>query len=104
MKTYPATELKSYAEPVTPKDMKEGRVYFAVQFLDTDLLVPVLEPFIFIGWNLDGSDADLRFFQTLNRWWRACATPHVGPSHSISKRTAQMTANTFSSSNTRWKG
>jgi hypothetical protein len=63
VKTFPATELKPYAEPVSPQEMKEGRVYFALQFLDKDLLVPVLQPLVFLGYNLDGDDPDLRYFQ-----------------------------------------
>jgi hypothetical protein len=43
--------------------MKDGRVYFALQFLDRDLLVPVLYPLVFLGFNLDGNDPSLRFFQ-----------------------------------------
>jgi hypothetical protein len=63
VKIFPATELKPYAEPVSPNEMKEGRVYFALQFLDEELLVPVLQPLIFLGYNLDGEDPNLRYFQ-----------------------------------------
>lgn len=62
-KTFPATELKPYAEPVSPDGLKRGRVYFSLQYLDSDLLVPVLQPLIFLGYDLDGDDPRLRFFQ-----------------------------------------
>jgi hypothetical protein len=42
-------ELKDYAEPVLPDQLQEGKVYFAVIFLDQDGFVPSMEPRIFIG-------------------------------------------------------
>jgi hypothetical protein len=41
---FPARELKPYAEPVSPEALSEGRVYFAVQFIDGELLIPTVEP------------------------------------------------------------
>jgi hypothetical protein len=35
LKTIPATVLKPYAEPVSPTEMKEGCVYFALQYLES---------------------------------------------------------------------
>ena len=64
--TFPATQLKPYAEPVGPSAMKVGRVYFSVEFLDHDLLVPVLQPLIFLGFNLNGRNPSLRFFQNFD--------------------------------------
>lgn len=63
VKTFPATELMPYAEPVSPQEMQDGRVYFALQFLDRDLLVPHLYPLIFLGHDLDGESRNLRYFQ-----------------------------------------
>jgi hypothetical protein len=63
VKTFPATELISYAEPVLPRETHEGRVYFAVQFLDRDLLVRNLYPLIFLGHDLDSGSGNLRYFQ-----------------------------------------
>jgi hypothetical protein len=39
-------ELKDYAEPVLPDQLQEGKVYFAVVFLDKDGLVPSVEPYL----------------------------------------------------------
>ena len=63
VKTFPATELPPYGEPISPQEMQEGRVYFALQFLDRDGLVPHLYPLIFLGNDLDGDSKSLRFFQ-----------------------------------------
>ena len=67
-RTFPATKLKSYAKPVSGADMKQGRVYFALQFEDPDLLVPVLQPLIFLGYDLDGKNTNLRWFQDFDSY------------------------------------
>jgi hypothetical protein len=55
--------LKPYAEPVTSIDLKEGFTYFAVNFVDEDMLIPSLEPIVFVGRNLDPDDIDQVYFQ-----------------------------------------
>lgn len=62
IKTFPATELMPYAEPVEPNGMKQGRVYFALQYLDDAGLVPLLTPLIFVGY--DAEEPELRIFQS----------------------------------------
>jgi hypothetical protein len=52
-------ELKPYAEPVTPDTLKAGEVYFSVQFTDEDMLVPIMETWVFAGRNLDSEDVDV---------------------------------------------
>jgi hypothetical protein len=39
-------ELPNYAEPVTANELKIGETYFAVQYLDEDLLFPTVETLI----------------------------------------------------------
>ena len=56
-------ELKPYAEPVSPDDLVSDQVYFTVQFADEKLLVPIVEPLVFIGRNLEKGDSDLLYFQ-----------------------------------------
>ena len=63
VKTFAATDLKPYAEPVPSEELRQGQVYLALQFVDEDLLVPVLQPLLFLGWNLDGDEPRVRFFQ-----------------------------------------
>ncbi len=62
-KIFPATELKPFGEPVTPEQMKKGRVYFALHYLDEDMFVPIVHPMVFLGWNLAGDGPGLRYFQ-----------------------------------------
>lgn len=56
-------ELKAYAEPVPVEELKEGAVYFLVEFLDVDMHVPRMEPLIFLGRNLGEGDAGQLYFQ-----------------------------------------
>lgn len=56
-------ELKRYAEPVPPEELKDGETYFAVLFLDDDGLVPTLEPLVFIGRDLEPGDEGKLYFQ-----------------------------------------
>jgi hypothetical protein len=60
---FEARELKPYAEPVSPEELKIGETYFAVLFLDDDGLVPTLEPKIFIGRDLEPEDDGKLYFQ-----------------------------------------
>ena len=60
---FEARNLKSYAEPISKSDLKEGEVYFALQFADEDLLIPIMHPYVFVGTDLDEGDKDLFYFQ-----------------------------------------
>ena len=60
---FEARELKLSGEPVSPDDLREGDVYFGVLFLDDDGFVPVLEPKVFIGRDLDPGDKNRIYFQ-----------------------------------------
>jgi hypothetical protein len=51
-------ELKSYAEPVTASLLKEGEVYFSVLFADEDMLIPIMETWVFAGRRLDPEDTE----------------------------------------------
>ena len=66
IKVFPATELPPYGEPVSPDEMRVGQVYFSLHFLDKDLLVPCLQPLIFLGVDLDGENKNERYFQDFN--------------------------------------
>ena len=51
-------ELTPYSEPVTASLLKEGEVYFSVQFADEDMLVPIMETLVFAGRKLDPNDEE----------------------------------------------
>jgi hypothetical protein len=56
-------ELKLYSEPVSPEKLKTGETYFAVLFIDDSGHVPVLEPRVFIGRDLEPGDEGKFYFQ-----------------------------------------
>ncbi len=58
-----ARELKPYAEPVVLEKLITGNIYFAVQYSDRDLLIPIVRPLAYLGRNLDGASADIFYFQ-----------------------------------------
>lgn len=67
---FEARELKPYAEPVSPEDLRHGEVYFEVFFLDSKALVPTLEPRVFVGRDLEPGDVGKVYFQDFNSYAR----------------------------------
>jgi len=53
--------LKDYAEPVSAKILQVGTVYFSVQFADYEMLIPIVQPWIFLGPNLSAEKRGLYF-------------------------------------------
>lgn len=60
---FEARELKPYAEPVASKDLLVEAIYFSVQFVDDEMLIPELEPLVFIGRDLSPGDHGTLDFQ-----------------------------------------
>ena len=50
---FEARELKPYAEPVPPAELKEGSVYFAVNYVDEELKIPIMETLVLERKDLD---------------------------------------------------
>lgn len=59
-------ELKPYAEPVVAAELKENEIYFSVEYIDEQLLLPKLEPVLFIGRNLKPEDSGMVYFQDID--------------------------------------
>jgi hypothetical protein len=66
---FEARDLKPYAEPVSPLDLKVDTIYFAVNFVDDEMLIPVVEPRVYIGKDLDAEEAGL-YFQDVDSYRR----------------------------------
>lgn len=60
---FEARELKPHGEPVSSGDLREGEVYFSVQYEDEKMCIPIMEPLIFLGRELDGGHSEQLFFQ-----------------------------------------
>jgi hypothetical protein len=57
-------ELKPFAEPVPVSKLTQGSVYFSVGYIDDQLLMPTVEPLVYIGENLDAGDVGhVSYFQ-----------------------------------------
>ena len=64
---FEARDLKPYGEPVTADTLVAGEVYFSVQFVDRDGLVPIMETLVFIGRNIS-PDAQGLYFQDVESY------------------------------------
>lgn len=71
--------LKPYSEPVSASALVEGKVYFMVHFFDTQLLVPRLEPLVFLGRNLSPGDVARVYFQDYGSYQRGLRFEHINP-------------------------
>ena len=56
-------EVPTYSEPVSLGDLKDGQVYFSVQFVDESMLIPIVETLVFAGRDLDANDQGALHFQ-----------------------------------------
>ncbi|MCI0349984.1 MAG: hypothetical protein L0Z53_11220 [Acidobacteriales bacterium] len=65
---FEARELKPYAEPVSAEQLKVGEIYFSLQFHDEEMLIPILEPFVFLSRNLIPEAPDHLVFQTVESY------------------------------------
>jgi hypothetical protein len=50
-------------KPVRPGDLKENWVYFLLDYVDREFLIPTLQATIYIGRNLNKGDQGLIYFQ-----------------------------------------
>jgi hypothetical protein len=61
-------ELKPFAEPITVDELTEDSVYFLVNFVDDDMLIPQMETLVFIGKNLEDNDTNFFYFQDIDSY------------------------------------
>ena len=84
-------KLKSYAEPVSAVDLKEGGVYFSVQFADEKLLVPIVTPLVFLGKNLVQGDLDRFYFEIYESYLAGIRFPPAQPDEMYSFQSCSPT-------------
>ena len=60
---FDARDLTPWAAYVTTDQLNEGQIYFHVAFIDDEALIPILEPWVFIGHNLEAGDESKVYFQ-----------------------------------------
>lgn len=61
-------DLKPYSEPVLNAEIQEGAVYFAITFVDQEMLIPLVETLVFIGRNLEPGDIGKVYFQDVQSY------------------------------------
>lgn len=61
-------ELKSHAEPVSAAELKEGAIYFFVNFVDDKLLVPTMRTVVFVGRNFEPDEQGRVYFQDIDSY------------------------------------
>jgi hypothetical protein len=80
---FEARILKPYAEPVSAPDLQHGEVYFSLNYMDDDLLVPELIPLIYLGRNMEDTgeiEEDLLYFQDLDSYREGVRISDESPS------------------------
>jgi hypothetical protein len=60
---FESRDLQPYAEPISADELEVGRAYFAVRFVDSEMIVPYLDPLIFLGAGSRPVDVDRLYFQ-----------------------------------------
>lgn len=63
-----AHDLQPHAEPVSAAELRIGEVYFAVNYVDNEMLTPVMETLVFIGRNLEPEDVGQAYFQDVESY------------------------------------
>jgi hypothetical protein len=71
-------ELTSYAEPISASALEEGKVYFTVQYVNKDLLVPIIETLVFVGRFLSPDGLDRLRFQDIESYLLGVRYDSVG--------------------------
>lgn len=59
-------ELKPYAEPVNTGALQERTIYFFLNFVDDEMLLPSMNPMVFVGRNLEAGDTERVYFQDVD--------------------------------------
>jgi hypothetical protein len=56
------------AHPVSASDLREGTIYFFLNYVDDELLIPTMETVVFIGKNLEAGDSGRVYFQDISSY------------------------------------
>lgn len=63
-------EMKPYSEPITKNNLRVGEIYFSVNFIDGGMTIPVMEPLVFVGFDLEPGDSGRAYFQDVDSYRR----------------------------------
>ena len=54
------------AQPISAADLHQGSIYFFVNFIDEEMLIPTMRTMVYIGENLEPGDKDQVYFQDID--------------------------------------
>ncbi len=61
-------ELTPYAEPITASKLKVGTIYFSLEYVDEDMLIPTMQTVVFVGRNLETGERGHVYFQDIDSY------------------------------------
>jgi hypothetical protein len=92
---FEARELKPYGEPVEPTALQVGTVYFALTYLDPNMLLPTLEPVIYVGRDLEPGDVEQFYFQDADSYRRGIRYQSADGDHPAAFHTGDAIKHVF---------
>ncbi|UOD27742.1 hypothetical protein INH39_19815 [Massilia violaceinigra] len=57
-----------YAEPIEVFELRQGDLYFMLNYFDEDLLIPELQTLVFLGREVTGENVSLLYFQDIESY------------------------------------
>ena len=61
-------EIPSYGEPVSEDGLKENSIYYIINFIDEEMIVPTMKTVVFVGKNLEQDDINSFCFQDIDSY------------------------------------
>ena len=65
---FEARELPPHREPISLAQLQDGSVYFCVNYVDDQMLIPVMETVVFVGKNLKAGDSAVVYLQDIESY------------------------------------
>ena len=59
-------DIKTHGEPVSKSDLEEEAIYFFVNFVDEEMLIPTVETVVFVGRNFELGEVGRVYFQDVH--------------------------------------
>jgi hypothetical protein len=66
--SFEGRDLEPDEQPVSSTELLEGAVYFAVNYVDEELLFPIIRTLVFVGRDLDPEDRGQVYFQDIESY------------------------------------
>ena len=96
---FEARELKPYAEPVSANELKLGREYFSVSFVDGEWCIPIIDTLIFTGKTHEGL---LRFQDVVSYRQGVPPDEDTAEGHATFYQCTEDQMNAFLTTNVHW--